>query len=147
MSTLERHWDRLTPVCILLMPLSLVFCALVQLRYRLYRLGIMRSTRLPVPVIVVGNITVGGTGKTPLVIWLANFLRQAGYRPGIVTRGYRGHSRTWPVAVNATTSAEQVGDEAVLVARHCGCAVLAGPDRVAAARLLGERGCTLIVSD
>jgi tetraacyldisaccharide 4'-kinase len=147
MSTLERHWDRLTPVSILLMPLSLIFCTLVQLRYRLYRLGIMRSTRLPVPVIVVGNITVGGTGKTPLVIWLANFLRQAGYRPGIVTRGYRGHSRTWPVAVNATTTAEQVGDEAVLLARHCGCTVLAGPDRVAAARLHVEQGCNVIVSD
>ena len=147
MSTLERHWYRLTPVSMLLMPLSLIFCALVQLRYRLYRLGIMRSTRLPVPVIVVGNITVGGTGKTPLVIWLANFLRQAGYRPGIVTRGYRGHSRTWPVAVNATTTAEQVGDEAVLLAQHSGCAVLAGPDRVAAARLHVEQGCNVIVSD
>jgi tetraacyldisaccharide 4'-kinase len=147
MSTLERHWYRLTPVSMLLMPLSLIFCALVQLRYGLYRLGIMRSTRLPVAVIVVGNITVGGTGKTPLVIWLANFLRQAGYRPGIVTRGYRGHSRTWPVAVDARTTAEQVGDEAVLLARHSGCAVLAGPDRVAAARLHVEQGCNVIVSD
>ncbi|HJX58304.1 MAG TPA: tetraacyldisaccharide 4'-kinase, partial [Thiobacillus sp.] len=129
MSTLERHWYRLTPVSILLMPLSLVFCALVQLRYRLYRLGIMRSTRLPVPVIVVGNITVGGTGKTPLVIWLANFLRQAGFHPGIVTRGYRGNSQAWPVAVTPQTPAEQVGDEAVLLARRSGCPVLAGPDR------------------
>jgi len=119
----------------------------VQLRHRLYHLGILRSTRLPVPVIVVGNITVGGTGKTPLVIWLANFLRQAGYRPGIVTRGYRGHSRTWPVAVDAQTTAEQVGDEAVLLARHSGCAVLAGADRVATARLHVEQGCNVIVSD
>ncbi len=147
MSTLERHWYRLTPVSVLLLPLSLIFCALVQLRIRLYRLGVMPSTRLPVPVIVVGNITVGGTGKTPLVIWLANFLRQAGFRPGIVTRGYRGHSRTWPVAVNALTPAEQVGDEAVLLARHSGCAVLAGADRVAAARLHVEQGCNVIVSD
>ena len=147
MSTLERHWYRLTPVSMLLTPLSLVFCALVQLRHRLYRLGILRSTRLPVPVIVVGNITVGGTGKTPLVIWLANFLRQAGYRPGIVTRGYRGHSRTWPVAVDAQTTAEQVGDEAVLLARHSGCSVLAGADRVATARLHVEQGCNVIVSD
>jgi tetraacyldisaccharide 4'-kinase len=147
MSTLERHWYRLTPVSMLLMPLSLVFCTLVQLRHRLYRLGILRSTRLLVPVIVVGNITVGGTGKTPLVIWLANFLRQAGYRPGIVTRGYRGHSRTWPVAVDAQTTAEQVGDEAVLLARHSGCVVLAGVDRVAAARLHVKQGCNVIVSD
>jgi len=147
MSTLERHWYRLTPVSVLLLPLSLIFCALVQLRYRLYRLGAMPSTRLPVPVIVVGNITVGGTGKTPLTIWLANFLRQAGYRPGIVTRGYRGNSQTWPVAVTPQTPAEQVGDEAVLLARHGGCPVLAGPDRVAAARQHVEQGCNVIVSD
>jgi tetraacyldisaccharide 4'-kinase len=147
MSTLERHWYRLTPVSVLLLPLSLIFCALVQLRYTLYRLGMLPSTRLPVPVIVVGNITVGGTGKTPLVIWLANFLRQAGYRPGIVTRGYRGNSQTWPVAVTPQTPAEQVGDEAVLLARHSGCPVLAGPDRVAAARQHVEQGCDVIVSD
>ncbi|MEK7712317.1 MAG: tetraacyldisaccharide 4'-kinase [Pseudomonadota bacterium] len=147
MPVLERHWYRLTPVSVLLLPLSLIFCALVQLRRTLYRLGMLPGTRLPVPVIVVGNITVGGTGKTPLVIWLANFLRQAGYRPGIVTRGYRGNSQTWPVAVTAQTSAEQVGDEAVLLARHSGCPVLAGPDRVAAARQHVEQGCNVIVSD
>jgi tetraacyldisaccharide 4'-kinase len=147
MSALERHWYRLTPVSVLLLPLSLIFCALVQLRRTLYRLRVIPSTRLPVPVIVVGNITVGGTGKTPLVIWLANFLRQAGYRPGIVTRGYRGNSQTWPVAVTPQTPAKQVGDEAVLLARHSGCPVLAGPDRVAAARQHVEQGCDLIVSD
>jgi len=147
MFKLERHWYRLTPVSVLLLPLGLFFCALVQLRRTLYRLRVMPSTSLPVPVIVVGNITVGGTGKTPLVIWLANFLHQAGYRPGIVTRGYRGKSQTWPVAVTPQTLAEQVGDEAVLLARHSGCAVLAGPDRVAAARQHVEQGCTVIVSD
>ena len=147
MSALERHWYRLTPVSVLLLPLSLMFCALVKLRYTLYRLGVLPSTRLPVPVIVVGNITVGGTGKTPLVIWLANFLHQAGYRPGIVTRGYRGKSQMWPVAVTPQTPAEQVGDEAVLLARHSGCPVLAGPDRVAAARQHVEQGCNVIVSD
>ncbi len=147
MSTLERHWYRLTAVSVLLLPLSLIFCALVQLRYWLYRLGVVRSTRLPAPVIVVGNITVGGTGKTPLVIWLANFLRQAGYRPGIITRGYRGKSKTWPVAVTPQTPADLVGDEAVLLARHSGCPVFAGPDRVAAAKLHVEQGCNIIISD
>ena len=147
MDTLERHWYRLTPVSVLLLPLSLLFCSLVQLRYWLYRLGAITSNRLPVPVIVVGNITVGGTGKTPLVIWLANFLRQAGYRPGIVTRGYRGNSQTWPVAVTLQTPVDQVGDEAVLLARHSGCPVFAGPDRVAAATLQAEQGCNVIISD
>jgi len=92
MSAIERHWDRLTPVSLALLPLSLVFCALVLARRLLYRAGVLRSLRIPRPVIVVGNITVGGTGKTPLIIWLAEFLRQAGYAPGIVTRGYRGKS-------------------------------------------------------
>jgi tetraacyldisaccharide 4'-kinase len=144
---LERHWTRVTPVSLLLLPLSLLFCALVQLRRTLYNLGMLRRTKLPVPVIVVGNITVGGTGKTPLVIWLADFLRQAGYRPGIVTRGYRGNSPSWPVAVTSQTSAEQVGDEAVLLARRSGCPVVAGPDRVAAARQHVAQGCNVILSD
>ncbi len=147
MSALERHWYRLTPVSLLLLPLSILFCALVQLRHAIYRLGALSSTRLPVPVIVVGNITVGGTGKTPLTIWLANFLRQAGYRPGIVTRGYRGKSQTWPVAVTALTPAELAGDEVVLLARHGGCPVLAGPDRAVSARWLTEQGCNVIISD
>lgn len=147
MSALERHWYRLTPVSVLLLPLSLVFCTLVQLRRVLYRAGVLRRARLPVPVIVVGNITVGGTGKTPLVIWLADFLRRAGYRPGIITRGYRGNSQTWPVAVTPQTPAAQVGDEAVLLARHGGCPVLAGPDRVAAARRHVGQGCNVIISD
>ena len=144
---MERHWQRLTPVSLLLVPLSLVFCALVWLRRSLYRLGVLRSMRSPVPVIVVGNITVGGTGKTPLVIWLADFLRQAGYRPGIVTRGYRGQSPVWPLAVKKDTPATLVGDEAVLLARRCGCPVMAGPDRSASIRGLLDQNCNLILSD
>jgi tetraacyldisaccharide 4'-kinase len=147
MSALESHWYRITPVSLLLLPLSLLFCLLVQLRRGLYQLGMLRCTKLPVPVIVVGNITVGGTGKTPLVIWLAELLRHAGYRPGIVTRGYRGKSLTWPVTVTPQTPAEQVGDEAVLLARRSGCPVVAGPDRVAAARQHVAQGCNVIVSD
>lgn len=147
MSALERHWYRLTPVSLLLLPLSLVFCALVRMRRVLYRLGVLRRIRLPAAVIVVGNITVGGTGKTPLVIWLAEMLHQAGYRPGIITRGYRGKSHSWPVAVTRQTPAELVGDEAVLLARRSACPVLAGPDRVVAAQRLLAQGCNVILSD
>ena len=147
MSALERHWQRLTPVSVALLPLSWVFRALVWLRRALYRTGLLRSIGLPAPVIVVGNISVGGTGKTPLVIWLADFLREAGYRPGIVTRGYRGASPVWPVAVTAQTSASLVGDEAVLLARRGGCPVMAGPDRAESARRLIEQGCNVIVGD
>ena len=147
MAALERHWSRLTVVSLALLPMSLLFCLLVQLRRFLYRQKLLPVERIPAPVIVVGNITVGGTGKTPLVIWLAQVLSQAGYRPGIVTRGYRGESPVWPLAVTATTPARLAGDEAVLLARRGACPVIAGPDRVAGARRLAEQGCTLILSD
>ena len=147
MFALERHWQRLTPLSLVLLPFSLVFCSLVWLRRTLYRIGVLPSKRFSVPVIVIGNITVGGTGKTPLVIWLTDFLRQAGYRPGIVTRGYRGQSPVWPVAVTNDTAAKLVGDEAVLLARRCHCPVMAGPDRVVSVQALLNQDCNLIVSD
>jgi tetraacyldisaccharide 4'-kinase len=144
---MERHWYRLTPVSLLLLPLSWLYCAIVGLRRGLYRLGWLSSKKIPVPVIVVGNITVGGTGKTPLVIWLANFLRARGFRPGVITRGYRGRNRHWPMVVLPDTPAVQAGDEAVLLARLSGCPVVAGPDRVADAEALLAQNCNLIVSD
>ncbi len=144
---LERHWYRLTPVSLLLAPLSLLFCLLVALRRQLYRHRLLSAVPLPVPVIVVGNITVGGTGKTPLVIWLAELLRAHGYRPGIVTRGYRGGSRNWPRDVSADTPPDEVGDEPVLLARRAGAPVVAGPDRVADAQRLLAQGCNVIISD
>lgn len=147
MAALERHWSRLTVVSLALLPISLLFCLLVQLRRFFYRRGLLPVEKIPVPVVVVGNITVGGTGKTPLVIWLAQVLAQAGYRPGIVTRGYRGESPVWPLAVTATTPARLAGDEAVLVARRSACPVIAGPDRAAGARQLAAQGCNLILSD
>lgn len=147
MPAVERHWNRISPVSLALLPLSLVFCALVLLRRLAYRIRILRSVSLSRPVIVVGNITVGGTGKTPLTIWLARFLREQGYRPGIVTRGYRGQSKTWPVEVTASTSPAVAGDEAVLLARRAACPVMAGPDRVESARRLIGQGCDVVVSD
>jgi tetraacyldisaccharide 4'-kinase len=114
----------------------------------LYRIGLLRSVSLDVPVIVVGNITVGGTGKTPLVIWLAEKLQHWGFKPGIVTRGYGGCSEQWPIEVKQDTPATQAGDEAVLLQRRSGCPVYAGPDRPAAARqLLIDHQCDLIIAD
>jgi len=101
-----------------------------------------------VPVIVVGNITVGGTGKTPLVIWLAQHLKQAGFRPGIISRGYGGQAQSWPQLVTADSDAAQVGDEAVLMAKQAACPVAVGPLRVGAGKLLLQHyGCDLILSD
>ncbi len=145
---LERHWYRASFVSLLLLPLSWLYCLLVLLRRVLYRLGVLRRVRVPAPVIVVGNLTVGGSGKTPLVIWLAKFLRDAGYRPGIVTRGYGGQATSWPQDVKPDSDPEAVGDEPVLLARETGCPVVADTDRVRAAeRLVHRHGCNLIVSD
>jgi tetraacyldisaccharide 4'-kinase len=124
----------------LLWPLSLVFRWLVWLRRWLYRHGWLKSVQIGLPVIVIGNISVGGTGKTPCVIWLARELTRRGYRVGIVTRGYGGRNEHWPQPVRADSSAQSLGDESVLIAQQTGCSVAAGPDRVAAAQLLLDEG-------
>lgn len=144
---LLRGWYGPRPIWFLI-PLSWLFVMLSTIRHLCYRLGIFRVTRLPVPVIVVGNITVGGTGKTPLVIWLSQVLRAQGYRPGIVTRGYGGKSAHWPLLVTPTTHATLVGDEAALLARATLLPVMVGPDRVAAAQqLLKEHDVNVMLSD
>ena len=132
----------------LLAPLAWAYCAVVAARRAAYRHGLFASRRVGVPVIVVGNLTVGGTGKTPLVLWLADWLAGQGRRPGILVRGYRGRAERWPQRVQPDSDPALVGDEAVLLARRSGCPVAAGPDRVAAAAMLtAEGGCDIIVSD
>lgn len=130
-----------------LWPLGGVFHVVVVLRRRLYQWGLLTRTQLTVPVIVVGNITVGGTGKTPLVIGLVELLKRQGYRPGVMLRGYGGKNAGYPKYVNAQSEPHEVGDEAVLLARRCACPVVAGSDRVAAGRMLADGGCNVVVSD
>jgi tetraacyldisaccharide 4'-kinase len=114
----------------------------------LYRHNIKKSTRLPVPVIVVGNITVGGTGKTPLVIWIANYLKQNGRKPGVVSRGYGGKARHWPQQVRPDADPIIVGDEAVVISRRTGCPMAVGPARVEDGHaLLQHADVDVIVSD
>lgn len=120
---------------LLLLPLSLVFDLLIRLRRACYRLGLFRVERLPVPVIVVGNLNVGGSGKTPLTIALARWLRQAGYAPGIVSRGYGGSARAARPA-RPDGDPAVVGDEPVLMARRADCPVWVGRKRAEAARRL-----------
>ncbi len=99
-------------------------------------------------MVVVGNIAVGGTGKTPLVVWLVRCLREHGYRPGVLCSGYGGTGGDWPRHVREDSDPAEVGDEAVLVAKRGGCPVVAGRDRVAAARsLLHRSDCDIVVSD
>ena len=131
---LLRRWYSPHPVWFLI-PLAWLFWLISSLRRAAYALGVLTVVRLSVPVIVVGNISRGGTGKTPFVIWLAQELRRRGHKPGIITRGYGGAVAS-PQLVKTDSDFRQVGDEALLLARHSGAPVVAGRDRVAAARLL-----------
>lgn len=125
-----------------------LFRRAVALRRKAYREGRRPVERLPVPVVVVGNLTVGGTGKTPLTLWLADFLRQAGYRPGIISRGYGGRRLSHPLQVGADTPPGLAGDEPVLIARRAGCPVGVFPRRAEAARaLLAQGNVDLILAD
>ncbi len=140
------YQDRFIGLCFL--PLSMIFNDFVRLRRYFYRIGLCKVHKLPVPVIVVGNITVGGTGKTPLTIFLAELLKQSGYKPGIICRGYGGQTENWPQQVKTDSDPRQIGDEALLMARRTGCPVVVGPKRVAAARLMLEQNdCNVIISD
>ena len=126
-------------------PLAALYGAVVRLRGRLYRSGALRSVRLPVPVIVVGNLSVGGTGKTPLTIALAGALRARGYRPGVVSRGHGGRRRE-PLLLDDRPDPAEVGDEPCLV-RASGVPVAIGRERPAAARLLLDAGCDVVIAD
>lgn len=148
MFDLQHHWYRTTPLHLILFPLSLLFRLLVALRRALYRGGILPSYKLPVPVIVVGNISAGGTGKTPLTLALAQQLIDRGRHPLIVSRGYGGTAQQ-PRHVDADSDARQVGDEPLLMARRNLCPVWIGKDRAAAAQaaLQTHPQCDVVLCD
>ncbi|MGH8502109.1 MAG: tetraacyldisaccharide 4'-kinase [Gammaproteobacteria bacterium] len=147
-AALEHCWSTRNALTVSLLPLSWLFCALVWLRRQWYLRRSHASSRLPVPVIVIGNISVGGTGKTPLVIWLAELLKANGFRPGIISRGYGGRARKWPQVVTALSDPHEVGDEPVLIARRSHCPTAVDPCRTHAARaLLEEYDCDVLISD
>lgn len=131
----------------MLLPLSACYWLLLRIRGFLYRLNLKTTTRVNAPVIVVGNITAGGTGKTPTVIWLVNELQKRGYRPGIISRGYGGSRSDTPMRVDAHSEAAVVGDEPVLLAVHGQCPVIVDANRARAAQMLIEDGVDVIVAD
>ena len=166
MHWLERHWYRITPLHILLLPISFIFRLLAAMRRALYRSGMLPSEKLPVPVIVVGNITVGGSGKTPLTLWLAQQLLDEGWHPGIISRGFTkgtqstakqasrridsgGINTHAPQVVHSSSSPDEVGDEAVLMAQRELCPVWVGRDRSATGRALlrAHHECDILLSD
>lgn len=148
MSAIESSWYKNNGWSRLLLPLSWLFWLLSTLRRKAYQSGISKQLSPGAPVIVVGNITVGGNGKTPLVIYLSQFLKQQGYRPGIISRGYGGRALTYPMTVNVDSDPEHCGDEPLFMRQRVNCPVVVDPDRVrGATKLVQEHNCNLIICD
>lgn len=145
---LHKQWSKRGLWAWFFLPLSLFVCLLAQLKRQAYLRGIFKQTHLTVPVIVIGNLSVGGTGKTPLVTHIAQLLINKGYRPGIISRGYKGTASHWPQLVTTSSDPVQVGDEPVMLATLTRCPVVAGPNRVESAqRLITDHACDVILSD
>jgi len=147
MKSLAEAWYTQASWLKCLRPLSLIFSLVTRMRRRWYRKkGRAYTSRLP--VIVVGNLTAGGTGKTPLVIYLAQALQREGYKPGIVSRGYGSKAPAYPFLVTRDSAFLEAGEEPLMIARNTGCPVIIDPDRVAAIRQLeSHHDCDIIISD
>ena len=147
-SALKPVWERRTLTSCLLWPISMLYRIGFSLRRLAYQSGFLSIQRFDVPVIIVGNITVGGSGKTPIVCAIVQQLMSRGWQPGIVSRGYGGNTQSWPQVVTPESSPESVGDEPVLLARRTQRPVIVGPDRPATVRMLLDRyDCDVVVAD
>ena len=148
MNWIERGWYGQHKGSYLLLPLTLIFWLLSALRRCLFKLQIKQSYRCSKPVIVVGNITVGGTGKTPFVIWLVEYLQQQGLKPAVISRGYGGQIKQGVHLITAQDSAELVGDETRLIANRTGVPVVVGANRADCCKLLEQNSdVDIIISD
>jgi tetraacyldisaccharide 4'-kinase len=135
-------------IAYLLWPVSLLYRLLIFLRRKLYQLQLLKTTRFSVPIIIVGNITVGGSGKTPLVIEIADFLKKKGWRPGIISRGYGGKANHYPCRVHTKSNPREVGDEPLLMIRHTECPTIVDPKRSRGVKtLLGKTNTNIVISD
>ncbi|MFV9064739.1 tetraacyldisaccharide 4'-kinase [Serratia fonticola] len=145
---IERIWSGSSLVYLLLLPLSWLYGLVSGLIRLSYRSGLRKSWRAPVPVVIVGNLTAGGNGKTPMVIWLVEQLQQRGYRVGVVSRGYGGKSAVYPLVLDAQTTTRQAGDEPVLIYQRTGAPVAISPKRAEAVQALLNQGeLDLIITD
>ena len=144
---LVSSWYRKSVIRFVLLPIAVVYCSLMRIRRFFYKHGLLHTRWFPFPIIIVGNITVGGTGKTPLVIKLVKQLQQNGYRPGIVSRGYGARAEKYPLSVTDDSAASDVGDEALLLYRRCQCPTVVDPVRPRAVAHLLESDCDIVISD
>ncbi|MFA6409357.1 MAG: tetraacyldisaccharide 4'-kinase [Gammaproteobacteria bacterium] len=141
-------WYQTNWLSCLLLPFSWIYCLIIYIRRTLYRLDIFHSYKSPIPIIIVGNITVGGTGKTPLVIALAKLLASKNFHPAVITRGYKAKYTTNLIEISKKNTVEEIGDEAFLLAKHLHCPIIVSKDRVLAAKtLLKKHKCDVIISD
>ena len=144
---IEANWYGGRRWTLLLLPFAWLFELLAITRRAAYRRGLVERPELPLPLIVVGNITVGGTGKSPIVAWLAKQLIAQGRKPGIVSRGYGGSPSQQPVRVDEHVDPALVGDEPVMLARQTGCPVYVCADRVAAVQAIAAEGIDVVIAD
>ncbi|CAI1817050.1 MULTISPECIES: tetraacyldisaccharide 4'-kinase [Serratia] len=145
---IERIWSGSSLVYLLLLPLSWLYGLVSGLIRLSYRCGLRKSWRAPVPVVVVGNLTAGGNGKTPMVIWLVEQLQQRGYRVGVVSRGYGGKAEAYPLLLNAGTTTQQAGDEPVLIYQRTAAPVAISPKRSEAVQaLLKQQPLDVVITD
>ncbi len=145
---IENIWYSKHPLGLLLTPISWIYTFVITLRRLCYQSGLIAVNQIDAPVIIVGNITVGGTGKTPLVIWLAEYFKSKGFKPGIVSRGYGGKLSGKTQQVRSDSDPRLVGDEPVLIAKRTGCPVaVAIKRRKAAEELIAYCNCDLILCD
>ena len=147
MKSLDQYWYESSFIPWLLLPLSWLYCLIAIIRRKLYRLNILKSYRSQIPVIVIGNIVAGGSGKTPLLLSLCDYIEQKGFRPGVVSRGYGG-SVNGVKQVQENDLAAEIGDEPLMIFQRTGLPVVVGADRVAAVNyLLENNDCDVVLSD
>lgn len=145
---IARIWSGESPLWRLLLPLSWLYGLVSGVIRLCYRLGFKRAWRAPVPVVVVGNLTAGGNGKTPVVIWLVEQLQRRGIRVGVVSRGYGGKAASYPLLLNSETTTAEAGDEPVLIFQRTGAPVAVSPDRAeAVVAILANHNVDIIVTD
>lgn len=143
-----KIWQSINLFTFLLAPFSLLFWLISQIRRALYQAKILKSYRSPVPVLIVGNISVGGNGKTPVVVWLVEQLQQRGVKVGVISRGYGGKNKQFPQLVTAESLPEQMGDEPVLIAQRTHAPVAISPNRQQSIELLlSQFELDLIIAD
>ena len=151
MRLIERVWFYRHPakwlLVPLLLPLSIVFWAITGLRRWLYRVGVKQSVQPAVPVLVIGNIGIGGNGKTPLALYLIKLCQSLNIRVGVVSRGYGGKAEHYPYLLDENSTAELAGDEPQMIYQRTGVPIAVGSDRIAAIDLLAQQGCQLVLAD